>query len=417
MSFQKFNLDPRLLRAVAASGYTIPTEVQDQAIPIAMEGRDLMASAQTGTGKTAVFVLAALQRLVTPSTLRGRGARVLVLTPTRELALQVTQAVHQLGRFTQPKAGTIVGGVPYDAQEKLLRMPLDFLVATPGRLLDHMQRGRVDFSRVELFVLDEADRMLDMGFIDDVERIASTVPKSRQTMLFSATLEGGVQGIAPRLLRDPARIELARVKERHASIEQRIHCADGLGHKQALLAHLLGDREVSQAIVFTATKRGAEQVAAILAAQGHACAALHGDMSQGARNRTMERMRRGGVRVLVATDVAARGLDIKSVSHVINFDLPMRAEDYVHRIGRTGRCGLSGIAVSLVSPQDRDKLACIEHYTGQHLDRQVIPGLEPVIPEPRKGQGANCGRVFKAQSTRRSYRTSGRFAQKARSRS
>lgn len=404
------------MRAVAASGYTTPTEVQDQAIPVAMEGRDLMTSAQTGTGKTAIFVLAALQRLIAPPTIRGRGARVLVLTPTRELALQVTQAVHQLGRFTHPRAGTIVGGVPYGPQDKLLRMPLDFLVATPGRLLDHMQQGRVDFSRVELFVLDEADRMLDMGFIDDVDRIASAVPKLRQTMLFSATLESKVQGIALRILRDPARIELARVKERHAAIEQRVHRADGLGHKQALLAHLLGDREVSRAIVFTATKRGAEQVAAIVAAQGHACAALHGDMSQGTRNRTMERMRHGGLRVLVATDVAARGLDIKSVSHVINFDLPMTAEDYVHRIGRTGRCGLSGIAISLVSPQDGDKLACIEHFTGQHLERQVIPGLEPVIPEPRKGQGSSCGRVYKAEGTRRNYRTAGRFVQKARSR-
>lgn len=416
MSFQKFNLDPRLLRAVAACGYTTPTEIQDQAIPLAMEGRDLMASAQTGTGKTAVFVLAALQRLVVPPTVRGHGPRVLVLTPTRELALQVTQAVHQLGRFTHPRAGTIVGGVPYGAQENLLRMPVDILVATPGRFLDHMQRGRVDFSRVELFVLDEADRMLDMGFIDDVDRIASAVPKPRQTMLFSATLESGVQGIARRLLRDPALIEMARVKERHAAIEQLVHCADGLGHKQALLSHLLGDQKVFQAIVFTATKRGAEQVAAVLAAQGHVCAALHGDMSQGARNRTMERMRRGKLRVLVATDVAARGLDIRSVSHVINFDLPMTAEDYVHRIGRTGRCGSSGIAISLVSPQDGDKLASIERYTGQHLERQVIPGLEPVLPEPRKyprqhdcRHARSCGRAFKTRVTSKGRRTSGRF--------
>ncbi len=420
MLFQELNLDPRLLRAVAASGYVTPTEIQKQAVPVAMEGRDLMASAQTGTGKTAVFVLAALQRLLIPPKVQGRGPRVLVLTPTRELALQVTQAVRQLGRFIRLRVGTIVGGVPYEAQEKLLRVPLDFLVATPGRLIDHMQRGRVDCSRVELFVLDEADRMLDMGFIRDVDHIAAAVPKTRQTMLFSATLEKGVQDIARRLLRDPDLIELTQVKQKNAAIQQQVHWADGLAHKQALLAHLLGDQNISQAIIFTATKRGAEQVSAILAAQGHVCAALHGDMTQGARNRTMERMRSGGLRILVATDVAARGLDIRTVSHVINFDLPMTAEDYIHRIGRTGRCGSVGVAISLVGLADGEKLACIEHDMGQSLERKVIPGLEPVLAEPRICVGqqpgfrsaCSTGRVFSTAFAPKKRRASGGFGKK-----
>jgi len=383
LSFTDLNLDPSLLRAIDAAGFNNLTEVQRQAIPVALQGADLMVSAQTGTGKTAAFVLPALQRLLSPSRARGHGPRVLVLTPTRELAAQVTHHIKQLGRFTRLRAGTIIGGAPYRPQERILSQPLDFLVATPGRFIDHMERGRVDFSRTELLILDEADRMLDMGFVDDVTRIAAATPDWRQTLLFSATLEGKVQNIAKRLLKKPVRIQVAGVRQRHDAIEQRIHHADNIRHKHALLGHLLNDPQLSQAVVFTATKRGADELAGHLAERGHESAALHGDMSQGARRHTLERMHRRRFRVLVATDVASRGLDIKGLSHVINFDLPMVAEDYVHRIGRTGRAGASGTAVSLVGPQDHAKLAGIERLTGQRLTHHVIPGLEPSPRTPQ----------------------------------
>ena len=394
LSFQELNLDSLLLRAIEASGFRLPTEVQRQVIPLVLEGRDVMASAQTGTGKTAAFVLPALQRLLTPSKARGRGPRALVLTPTRELANQINESIRQLGRFTRCSLGTIVGGVAYPPQQQLLGRLLDVLVATPGRLLDHMERGRVDFSRLEVLVLDEADRMLDMGFIEDVERIAAATPAGRQSLLFGATLEGDILRVAQRLLQDPVRVQIAGIKERHSLIEQRMHRFDDTKHKHALLDHLLQDTKVYQAIIFTATKRGAENLAGTLEADGHAAAALHGDMRQSARNRTVERLRRGKLRVLVATDVAARGLDIKHISHVINFDLPMLAQDYIHRIGRTGRAGVTGTAISLVGPGDGIRLGRIERLTAQKLDRQVIPGLEPVGPEPgaRKPKSLHRGK-------------------------
>lgn len=395
MSFERLNLNASLLRAVQACGFSAPTDIQREAVPIALEGRDLMASAQTGTGKTAAFVLPALQRLAERSAAPGHGPRVLVLTPTRELAGQVEANIRSLGKFSRIASGSVVGGMPYPPQMRMLSRPLDLLVATPGRLMDHMERGRVDFSRLEMLVLDEADRMLDMGFVDAVRAIAAATPASRQTLLFSATLEGRVRDVAARLLKDPARIALAANTDRHASISQQLHRADDIRHKHRLLTHLLADPELSQAVIFTATKRGAETLAGQLAEHGHPCAPLHGDMSQGQRRHTVERMRRGAVRLLIATDVAARGLDIKGVSHVINFDLPMVAEDYIHRIGRTGRGGASGRAISLVGPDDRRKLAAIERLLGGPVPRSVIPGLEPRAPEgraPRRRPQAGRGR-------------------------
>ena len=370
---QTIALATPLIKGLAAAGFTRPTEIQARAIPEALAGRDVLASAQTGTGKTAAFVLPALQRLLTPARGRGRGPRVLVLTPTRELAGQVEKVIRELGRFTALVSGTIVGGVSMLPQERLLRNPLDLLVATPGRLLDHMARGAVDFSRLELFVLDEADRMLDMGFIKPVEKIAAALPRERQTLLFSATLEGGVGRIAERLLRDPVRIQLASARVRHEAITQRLHLVDSPEHKHATLTHLLADPAVTQAIVFTATKRGADRLAKRLKTHGHACAALHGNMRQNARDRTVDSLRRGKVQILVATDVAARGIDLLGVSHVINFDLPTVAEDYIHRIGRTGRNGATGTAISLVGPQDRTKLGAIEKLTGHRLEREQPP--------------------------------------------
>ena len=385
MSFESLKLNAQLLRAIQASGFTAPTDIQREAIPVVLAGRDLMASAQTGTGKTAAFVLPALERLLTPSTVRGRGPRVLILTPTRELATQVNENIRQFGKFCRFTTGSVVGGMPYPPQMKLLQQNLDLLVATPGRLMDHMERGRVDFSRLEILVLDEADRMLDLGFVDAVRDIAAATPATRQTLLFSATLEGRIMSIAKALLKDPARIQLAANSEQHASIEQRVHHADSIRHKHRLLAHYLENDDLSQAVIFTATKRGADELARQLAEQGHASAALHGDMNQGARRRTVEQMRRGQFRLLIATDVAARGLDIKGLSHVINFDLPMVAEDYIHRIGRTGRGGATGTAVSLVGPDDWRKLGGIERLTGRRLERAVIAGLEPSRPEPGRG--------------------------------
>lgn len=377
-SFENLDLHPKLLQAVKANRYTQPTEIQKLAIPEILKGRDLMASAETGAGKTVAFVLPLLQRLLTaPSLDKGRGPRVLILTPTRELANQITEAIAKMNQFTHFTFGMITGGVPYPAQEQLLRRSLDILVATPGRLMDHMRRNRVDFTRLKLFILDEADRMLDMGFIKDMELIADALPKEHQTLLFSATLEGKIQKIAKKFLKDPASIQLTTAHKPHQLILQRVHFVDNLNHKRALLTHLLEKPDMWQAIVFTSTKRGADELVEDLSEQGINCAALHGDMKQSKRSRTLEHMHRGKLRVLVATDVAARGLDVKKLSHVINFDLPRSAEDYIHRIGRTGRCGEKGIAISLVGPKDGTLLAQIERFTGQKLERHTVPGFEP----------------------------------------
>jgi superfamily II DNA/RNA helicase len=384
MLFQSLNLTPAIVQALTASGYTEPTPVQAKAIPEAIAGHDLMCSAPTGTGKTAAFVLPALQRLALPAR-PGRGPRVLVLTPTRELALQVTTAVEKYSKFMpRVRTGTVLGGMPYPKQRKLLESPLDILVATPGRLIDFIDQGKVDFSRLELLVLDEADRMLDMGFIKPVERIAGATPAGRQTMLFSATLDGNIALLGKRLLRHPKLVECVATKENHDNIEQRLHYVDDGSHKHRILDHLLRDAELTQAIVFTATKRGADRLAEKLNDGGHTAAALHGNMNQSQRNRTLARMRSGNVRVLVATDVAARGIDVASITHVINYDLPKVAEDYVHRIGRTGRAGATGIAISFAAPDEGQQLKQIERYTGNQIERHVIEGMEPKV-KPRSG--------------------------------
>jgi superfamily II DNA/RNA helicase len=396
LSFNKLNLHPDLLKAIAACGFEKPTDIQSEAIPVVLSGRDLMASAQTGTGKTGAFVLPALQQLLTPSRKKGNGPRVLVLTPTRELAIQVNDNIRQFSRYSRFVTGTVVGGMPYPPQIKMLHKPLDLLVATPGRLMDHMERGRIDFSRLEMLVLDEADRMLDMGFVDAVKSIAKAMPKIRQTLLFSATLEGKVLKIAEQILNNPARIQLAANNERHTSIKQNAHRADDAKHKSNLLSYYASQESLQQALIFTATKRGADRLSKKLTADGHTSAALHGDMSQSKRKRTVDNMRRGKIRLLVATDVASRGLDIKGISHVINFDMPMVAEDYIHRIGRTGRAGAKGMAISLVVPEDRRKVADIQRLTGGELNWTVVEGLEPTHAEPRqervrKGKGKNNG--------------------------
>ena len=396
-TFASLGLNPAILKAVEESGYTIPTPIQAEAIPAVMAGHDLMASAQTGTGKTAAFILPALNRIAEPSAVRSKGPRVLVLTPTRELAQQVSDAATKYGKNMRLKVVSILGGMPYPLQNKLLSNPVDILVATPGRLIDHIERGRIDFSRLEMLVLDEADRMLDMGFIDDVERIAAATPATRQTLLFSATLDGVIGNLAQRLLKSPKRISVAAAKARHENIEQRLMYVDDMSHKNRLLDHLLRDTALNQALVFTATKRDADALADSLSAQGHSAAALHGDMNQRERNRTLVNLRRGQVRILVATDVAARGIDVAGISHVINFDLPKFAEDYVHRIGRTGRGGASGIAVSFASNRDAANLQKIERYTGQSITTHTVAGLEPKFkprsqPSGPRGKSGGFGR-------------------------
>ena len=378
MKFESLGLAAPINAAIAAAGYTDPTPVQAQAIPEALAGRDLMVSSQTGSGKTAAFMLPALQLLTEAHPVVGRGPRVLVLTPTRELSMQVTKAAETYGRnMKKVKTISIVGGMPYPVQNRLLKSGVDILVATPGRLLDQMQSGRVDLSRLQLLVLDEADRMLDMGFKDDLEAIVSKCPASRQTLLFSATLEQNIVRLATSMLKDPVRIAVDSQQSRHENIEQRLHFADDMGHKNRLLDHLLRDAEMNQAIVFTATKRAADDLASSLNEQGFSVAALHGDMKQGARTRTLQALRKGGLRVLVATDVAARGIDVQGISHVINYDLPRAAEDYVHRIGRTGRAGKNGIAISLANVREHFQVKLIERFTSQAIPVSVIEGLEP----------------------------------------
>jgi superfamily II DNA/RNA helicase len=388
MSFETLNLSEPILKAIAACGYTEPTPIQAQSIPLAIAGKDLIGSAQTGTGKTASFVLPALERLLVPSTKPGKGPRILVLTPTRELANQVTDAVRSYGKFMRVRCGSILGGMPYREQMTLLSQPVDIIVATPGRLIDHLDRRSINFSRLELLILDEADRMLDMGFSEDVDRIAAAAPADRQTLLFTATMDDAMAQLAKRLLQDPVRIAVENKQSAELKIEQRLHVTDDMRHKNRLLQHLVADASVTKAIIFSATKRDADQLASELYAQGHAAAALHGDMSQGARNKTIVNMRRGKVRFLVATDVAARGLDVNGISHVINFDLPKFAEDYVHRIGRTGRAGATGIAISFCSMNEVAYLDRIERFTGKTLPQSVIPGLEPTRPLRRAGGNA-----------------------------
>lgn len=377
-NFKELSLHPSILKAIEEAGYTSPTPIQEQAIPEILKGSDLRASAQTGTGKTAAFILPSLNRLTVPSTLPGKGPRVLILVPTRELAMQVAVEASKYSRHcSRVKTVCIYGGAPYPPQNRDLRAPHEILVATPGRLIDHMEQGRIDFSRVEMLILDEADRMLDMGFIKPVEQIAAALPKTRQTLMFSATLAGSVLKLSNRLLTNPVEIRITPDRVNHENIEQRLHRVDNLEHKYRLLDHVLNDPTVNQAIVFTATKRQADQLVDKLARLGRNAKALHGGMNQRQRTRTIKEMRQSEFDVLVATDVAARGIDIQTISHVINFDLPRNTEDYVHRIGRTGRAGATGVALSFASSRDMSIVRQIEKFTGQRMNSHQIPGMEP----------------------------------------
>ena len=404
MSFKSFDLNPAILKSIDKCGYTEPTPIQAEAIPKVLAGQDIIASANTGTGKTAAFVLPTLHLLTKKKHYKKQRGQpsVLILTPTRELANQVTQAIRDYGKNLRIFSVSLVGGMPYGPQLRSLSKPIDIVVATPGRLIDHIENRNIDLSAVNMLILDEADRMLDMGFVDEVTKIANFTSKERQTLLFTATWDGKMANLARSLLNDPQRIAMDE-KPTQENIEQRLHVADDVGHKNRLLQHLLDDDSLTQAIIFSATKLGADILARDLKTQGYSAAALHGDMKQAARNRTLQNMRRGKLRLLVATDVAARGIDMTSVSHVINFDIPRFAEDYVHRIGRTGRAGSSGIAISFALPSDLLHLERIEKYTGQRVPRLTIPGLEPKRSLERKKKKRKYNSKGYSKSGRSSY--------------
>lgn len=379
LSFSSLGLDAKLLKALENCNYVHPTPIQQRAIPVALKGKDIIATSQTGSGKTAAFVLPILQCLLTlKSDERKAAPRALILSPTRELAQQISTVIYHYSKFINVNVCNIVGGMSYHVQMRQLKKGnIDVVVATPGRLIDYLERKQLNLGKVEVMVLDEADRMLDMGFIDDVEYIASATPKNRQTLLFTATLGDRLTRLARNILNQPERIEVLGQKVTLENIAQHVHITDNVAHKNKLLQHILTTPDCYKAIIFSATKRNAEDLANHLLDCGFKASALHGDMKQSKRNKTVSQLREGRCDILVATDVAARGIDINDISHVINYDMPKFAEDYVHRIGRTGRAGKAGIAISLVSANDTLHLKRIERFTKQTIAYRTVTGLEP----------------------------------------
>ncbi|MGB8338159.1 MAG: DEAD/DEAH box helicase [Burkholderiales bacterium] len=409
MSFTELGLSAELLRAVADQGYTEATPVQKQAIPVILQGRDVLAGAQTGTGKTAGFTLPLLQRLSVHGNRSTSPAlhpvRALILTPTRELAAQVEESVKTYGKYLPLKPAVVFGGVNIDPQIKALKAGVDILVATPGRLLDHVQQRTVNLSKVEIFVLDEADRMLDMGFINDIKKIIALLPPVRQNLMFSATYTEDIRELADKILKDPAQIEVARRNTAAELVKQSVFEVDK-DRKRELLQKLIKDNDWQQVLVFTRTKHGASRLADQMAKSGISTAAIHGDKGQSARMEALADFKAGKVRVLVATDIAARGLDIDQLPHVINYELPHVAEDYIHRIGRTGRAGSSGEAISLVCGEEIKSLKEIEKLLKVSLEKQIMPGFDMTQGEsteaPRRYERARGGRSEAARSSEKS---------------
>ena len=397
MSFESLGLMPELLRAVREQGYETPTPVQSKAIPVVLSGRDLLAGAQTGTGKTAGFVLPMLQMLAphassSPSPAR-HPIRALILTPTRELAMQIEEAVCTYGKHLPFRSTTVFGGVNINPQLKALRAGVDILVATPGRLLDHFGQGNLHFGSLQFLVLDEADRMLDMGFIRDIKKILALLPAKRQNLLFSATFSDEIRQLASGLLHDPVFVDVAARNAAAELVEHRIHPVDR-DRKRALLSHLIRSRKMEQVLIFTRTKHGASRLAEQLERDGIAASAIHGNKSQPQRTKALADFKAGEITALVATDIASRGLDIDQLPHVVNYELPHVAEDYVHRIGRTGRAGIEGEALSLVCVDESRLLKDIEKLLKRSLPTEVVPGFapDPTIKAEPIEQGGRGGR-------------------------
>ncbi|MCK4413238.1 MAG: DEAD/DEAH box helicase [Candidatus Eisenbacteria sp.] len=399
MKFEELGLRDELLRVIEESGYPHPTPIQERAIPKTLEGRDLICCAQTGTGKTAAFALPILHRLA-----EGPRAnlRALILVPTRELAIQVGRSLTAYGKYLELEATTVYGGVPIGPQEMMLRHGVDILVATPGRLKDHVWRGNIDFRHTQILVLDEADRMLDMGFIKAVREIVDYLPSERQSILLSATLDEGIRRFSQGILRNPERIEVAPPATTLAEIDQFL-LRTTRGQKQSALERLIRQQEMKRTIVFARTKSGASRLAGRLAERGHKASAIHSDRTQDQRVRALEGFREGRIHLLVATDIAARGLDVDDVSHVVNFDLPYSPKDYVHRIGRTARAGRRGVAISLVTPEDSGTIAAIERLISQRLSWLEEPGSR----SSRGAQPASSRERSPRRGTRRSPRDDG----------
>ncbi len=393
MNFEELNLAAAIVKAVREQGYETPTAIQAQAIPLILEGRDLLGGAQTGTGKTAAFTLPLLHRLTMSRSAQnkfgGTGIRALVLTPTRELAAQVEESIRTYGKYLQLSSTVIFGGVGMNPQISKLKKGVDILVATPGRLLDLMQQGMLDLGQVQMLVLDEADRMLDMGFIHDVKKVLAAVPKEKQSLLFSATFSDEIRELAAGLLKDPQSVQVTPRNTTVQRITQVIHPV-GRGKKKALLAHIINEHKWSQVLVFTRTKFGANNVAEFLEKNGITAMALHGNKSQAARTQALAGFKSGDVRALVATDIAARGIDIDDLPHVVNYEIPNVSEDYVHRIGRTGRAGNDGAAVNLVCLDEEGFMQDIERFTKQNIPVQIIDGFGPEPGE--KGEPIAMGR-------------------------
>jgi len=380
VSFAGLDLAPEVLDAVRDAGYTHPTPIQQQAIPLALAGRDLIGLAQTGTGKTAGFTLPIVHNLISAPLLADNGeiahrVRVLILTPTRELAAQVEESFRKYGKHTSLRVVPVYGGVGIEPQSKALRKGVDVVVATPGRLLDHMERGNVSFDDLEVLVLDEADRMLDMGFAPQLNRIVSEIPRYRQTLLFSATMPPEVEALARKYLRKPVVVQVGRRSEAASTVTHAVYPVPR-DRKNTLLVELLKKPEMDSVLVFTRTKHGADRVVRHLEDEGIAATAMHADKSQGERTRALDDFKAGKIRVLVATDIAQRGLDISGISHVINYDVPQQPEDYVHRIGRTGRAAATGDAYTFMSPDEISMVRAIERTIGQQIPRISVPGYD-----------------------------------------
>lgn len=401
MSFLELGLVPELVKAVERAGYTTPTPIQGQAIPAALAGGDILGCAQTGTGKTAAFALPILQRLARR---RATAPRALILTPTRELAAQIGEAFREYGMYLPLKFTVIFGGVGYGPQELALRRGVDVVIATPGRLLDHLQRRTVRFDALEILVLDEADRMLDMGFINDIKRIVAAVPRTRQTMMFSATMPAPIMRLADEMLVRPTKVEVARSATPLTQVTQIGHPVNH-DRKRSLLVHLLQNTAMQRTIVFTRTKHGANNLMEHLERNGYPASALHSNKSQPARIKALQDFRSGKVRVLVATDIASRGIDVPEVSHVVNFDVPNTYEDYVHRIGRTARAGAQGCAVSLISEKDRGLWRDMERAARTSITQQAVVGFEPTaVRSSSADDGDRNGRRGRPSQPERPFR-------------